>query len=251
MTRADRLMVVAAVLAAMLVAPSRASADPNIGVPVTPTGALGPPVEIDECQLLYSGNDVAGESAGVTMKFTNDSKLTADLINFHVSAGDESGNIRDVGTFSPGIEITHHYKEGSGHMMFAPLLSHVHLDCSVASVHFTNGSVWQASAVPAATPALVAMGSTHLALVSAPAALTFDGMGKEFDQFVSVYSAAGLRSFHQSGTCSGIVRVRTVDTGSRSVALRVSPLSKGRCTITIDDAASRSLDIPVIVGETP
>lgn len=251
MTRADRLVLLAGVLVALLAAPSRVSADPNIGVPVTPTGALGPPVEVDECQLLYSGNDVAGESAGVAMKFTNDSKLTADLINFHVAAGDESGNIRDVGTFSPGIEITHHYKEGSGHMMFAPLLSHVHLDCSVASVHFTNGAVWQASAVPAATPTPVAVVPSRPALVSAPTILTFDGMGKEFDQFLSVYSAAGLRSFHQSGTCAGIVRVRTVDTGSHSAALRVSPMSRGRCTITIADAASHSLEIPVVVGETP
>src|ERR1700724_1697928 len=150
MLRTHQLLLLGGVLAVVLT-PIPSVADPSIGVPVTPTGATGTPIEIDECKLLYSGNDVAGESAGVSLKFTNDSKLTADLINFRVTAGSESGMIRDVGTFTPGIEITHHYKEGSGHMMFAPLLSHVHLDCSVASVHFTDGSVWQASAVPAQT----------------------------------------------------------------------------------------------------
>ena len=250
MIRIARAIAAATLVAGALIAPIRVIADPNIGVPVTPTGALGPPVEIDECKLLYSGNDVAGESAGVAIKFTNDSKLTADLINFRVAAGDESGMIRDVGTFTPGIEISHQYKEGSGHMMFAPLLSHVHLDCAVASVHFTDGTVWQASAVPAPAPSPSAAPPTA-AFVSAPAALTFDGTGREFDRFVSVYSASGLRSFHQSGTCAGIVRVRTVDTGSKSAALRVSPLSRGQCTITLSDAANHTVEIPVAVEGLP
>jgi hypothetical protein len=248
MLRTHQLLLLGGVLAVFF-APIPSLADPNIGVPVTPTGATGTPIEIDECKLLYSGNEVAGESAGVSLKFTDDSKLTADLINFRVTAGSESGMIRDVGTFSPGIEITHHYKEGSGHIMFSPLLSHVHLDCSVESVHFTDGSVWQASAVPLQTPAPVA--ALAGPLVFAPASLTFGGVGKEFDQFVSVYSPTGLHAVRQSGTCAGIVRTRTVDRGSRSAALRISPLAKGRCTITIDDAANHSVDIPVAVGAVP
>jgi hypothetical protein len=248
MLRTHRLLLLGGVLAVVF-APFRSLADPNVGVPVTPTGATGAPVEIDECKLLYSGNDVAGESAGVSLKFTNDSKLTADLINFRVTAGSESGMIRDVGTFTPGIEITHHYKEGSGHMMFAPILSHVHLDCSVASVHFTDGSVWRASAVPVQTPTPVAAPASPL--VFAPASLTFGGVGKEFDQFVSVYCPTGLRAVRQSGTCAGIVRTRTVDKGARSASLRVSPLARGRCTITIDDAANNSVEIPVAVGAVP
>jgi len=140
MNRARQFTLASLIAAAsLLVSPLSVSADPTVGVPVIPTGAAGPPVEIDECTLLYSGNQVAGESAGVAMKFTNDSTLTADVINFRVSAGSENGIIRDVGKFSPGIEITHHYKEGSGHMMFSPLLSHPHLYCTVASVHFTDG----------------------------------------------------------------------------------------------------------------
>jgi hypothetical protein len=107
MPSARRLLMFAAFAAISILAirlPS--SADPTLGVPVTPTGAAGPPVEIDECKLLYSGNWVAGQSAGVQMKFTNDSVLVADVINFHVTAtGGESAIIRDVGKFSPGIEM--------------------------------------------------------------------------------------------------------------------------------------------------
>jgi hypothetical protein len=227
---------------ALIVAPASAIADPTIGVPVSPTGAIGPPVEIDECTLLYSGNQVAGESAGVAMKFTNDSTLTADVINFHVAAGSESGTIRDVGKFSPGIEITHHYKEGSGHMMFAPLLSHPHLDCSVASVHFTDGSVWQASLTKTQPTA-----SSPGGMSSAPGALSFGGIGEQYDQFVTVYNASGIVSLNQTGNCQGIVRVNTVASGRRSAALRVSPLAAGYCAITIDDGAKHAVMIPVAV----
>ena len=235
------------VLAAIF-SPLRAAAGSNVVALAAPAVTTGPPVEIDECKLLYSGNDLAGESAGVAIKFTNDSKVTADLVSFRVVAGSESGIIRDVGTFSPGIEITHHYKEGSGHLMLAPLLSHVHLDCSVASVHFTDGSVWQPSAAagPAQTPAPAAAPTGSRGI--SPAFLTFGGVGKQFDQFVSVYSANGLHAVHQSGTCAGIVKTRTVDMSPLSAAVRVSPLAKGRCTITIDDAANHSIDLPVEVG---
>lgn len=232
-------VLIAAALAGM---PIASNADPTIGVPVTPTGAAGPPVEIDECKLLYSGNEVAGTSAGVAMKFTNDSTLTADIINFHLSSGSESGIIRDVGKFSPGIEITHHYKEGSGHWMFAPLLSHPHLDCIVASVHFTDGSVWQPSAVKAQAPS-----SSTAGMSSAPASLSIAGIGDEYDQFVTVYSAAGILSLSQKGNCQGIVSVKTVAAGRRSAALRVSPLAAGYCALTIDDGAKHQVMIPIAV----
>ncbi len=116
---------------------------------VAPTA--GPPVEIDECKLLYSGDAVAGVSSGVLVKFTNDGAVPADLVTFKVSAAGETALIRDVGTFTPGIEITHHYREGSGHPMFSPLLDHVVLSCSIASVHFKDGSVWPTPPAPAKT----------------------------------------------------------------------------------------------------
>ena len=254
MTRIRRPFLFAGAIAATLFAgaPLCVSADPTIAVPVTPTGAAGPPIEIDECKLLYSGNDVAGVSSGVYVKFTNDSTLTADLVNFKVTAGSESGMIRDVGTFTPGIEITHQFREGSGHMMFSPLLSHVSLDCSVAAVHFKNGSVWQASSVkPAApSPAPVAIVPSR-SIDYAPESLSFAGRGSQYDRYVSLYDATGLGAVHRSGSCAGIVSVRTVDVSRRSVALRVSPIASGRCSIVLADAANNSIEIPVAVGGLP
>ena len=257
MARARQLLLLstwtaAGVLTAALAftLPLRSEADPNIGVPMTPTGAVGPPVEIDECKLLYSGNDIAGESDGISLKFTNDSKLTADLINFKVTAGSEGGMIRDVGTFTPGIEITHHYREGSGHLMFSPLLSHVALDCSVAAVHFADGSEWQASSVkpadPAPSPAPVVKSTRPLGL--APTSLNFAGVGPQYDRYLTIYDAVGLGALHRSGDCARVVRVRTVETTGRSAALRVSPIAAGRCSITIADAANNAVSIPVIVN---
>ena len=254
MTRVRRPFLFAGAIAATLMigSPLCGSADPTIAVPVTPTGAVGPPIEIDECKLLYSGNDVAGESAGVYLKFTNDSTLTADLINFKVVAGSESGMIRDVGTFTPGIEITHHYREGSGHLMFSPLLSHVALDCSVASVHFKNGTVWQAASVkpPAPSPTPVDLASPR-PIDYAPDSLTFAGLGSQFDRYVSLYDATGIGAVHQSGTCTGIVSVRAVDVSRRSAALRVSPIASGRCSMVLADAANNSIESPISVAGLP
>src|ERR1700730_4540546 len=136
----------------ILVVSSRSVGDPTLGVPVTPTGAVGPPVQIDVCSLRYAGGWIVGTSAGVEIKFTNNSKVTADVINFQVNSGDQGGVIRDVGKFSPGIEITHRYKEGDGQMMFAPIFSHPHINCSVESIHFEDGTVWQAALAPTPTP---------------------------------------------------------------------------------------------------
>lgn len=255
MTRIRRPFFFAGAIAATLFAgwPLCVSADPTIGVPVTPTGAAGPPIEIDECKLLYSGNDVAGVSSGVYVKFTNDSTLTADLVNFKVVAGGESGMIRDVGTFTPGIEITHQFKEGSGHLMFSPLLDHVALDCSVAAVHFKNGSVWQASSVkpPAPSPTPIAVVEPSRAIDYAPASLSFAGLGAQYDRYISLYDATGLGAVRRSGSCDGIVSVRTVDASRRSVALRVSPVASGRCSIVLADAANNTIEIPVSVAGLP
>lgn len=225
------------------------NADPTIGIPVTPTGAAGPPVEIDECKLLYSGNWLAGESSGVQMKFTNDSTLAADVINFRIAAtGGESVIIRDVGTFSPGTEITHTYKEGNGHMMFAPLFSHPHLDCTVASVHFGDGSVWQPQPPQPVSTSAATAAASFAPLSSAPSSLAFGGTGNEFDQFLTVRGAGPIGAIRESGNCTGIVSVKRIAIGPRSAALRVSPLASGYCAIKLTDDKHHAVVVPVVVS---
>ena len=245
--------IAARLLAAVLLAMPISAAADSAGLAVTPASASSPPIEIDECKLLYSGNEVAGVSSGVYIKFTNDAKVAADLVSFKVAAANESAIIRDVGTFTPGIEITHQYKEGSGHPMFSPLLDHVHLDCGVASAHFKDGTTWQPSLPQAPTPASTptpaptkaAAGSAAIDL--APKQLAFTGVGPQYDRYISLYDRAGLGSIRQLGTCAGVVSVRTVEMSRRSAALRVSPVGAGRCSITIADAANNAVAIPVSV----
>ena len=227
--------------------PLAASADPA-AVAVASDAPSASPVEIDECKLLYSGNDVAGVSSGVYIKFTNDAKVAADLVTFKLSAAGENAMVRDVGTFTPGVEITHHYKEGSGHAMFSPLLDHVHLDCAVASVHFKDGSSWQPALAPTPAPSPAPSArAVQSAIDLAPASLAFSGVGTNYDRYVSIYDRAGLGAVRQLGTCAGVVSVRTVEMTRRSAALRVSPIGAGRCSLTISDAANNAIDIPVSV----
>jgi hypothetical protein len=82
---------------------------------------------------------------------------------------------------------------------------------------------------------------------SAPASLTFDGIGEQYDRFVTVYNALGFAALKQTGNCQGIVRINTIASGRRSAALRVSPLAAGYCAITIDDGAKHAVMIPVAV----
>jgi hypothetical protein len=243
-----RLSILAGIIS-LLVGSARLSAfaDPTLGVPVKPTGAAGPPVEIDECKLLYSGNWLAGESSGVQIKFTNDSTLVADIVSFRVTAtGGETGIIRDVGKFSPGIEITHHYREGDGHMMFAPIFTHPHLDCSVLSVHFSDGSVWQ-TAVPSAAESASTRAQAG-PLKASPESLFFEGVGQRYDQFLIINDEVDIGAIELWSHCAGIAAAKTVATGTRSAVLRVSSVGKGNCSITVADRWRHSTMIPVAVA---
>src|SRR5579863_825636 len=189
----------AAALCAILLQSAPCAADPNLDVPVTATAPSAPPIEIDTCLLKYSGNVLIGTSDGIQIKFTNNSAQVADMINFRVAAGSETGVIRDVGTFSPGIEITHNYKEGSGQEMVAPILSHTYLQCSVESVHFKNGAVWQPAAATASDAAAPAS-----PLTASRASLTFAETGSNFDQFITIEDQVAMGSLKEVDNCGGI-----------------------------------------------
>jgi len=137
-----------------------ANADTPMGVPIPSSSPRGIPIAIDECSLEYSGNLLVGQVAGVLVKFTNETNITADVVQIRVATESGVGGIlRDVGKFSPGTEITHTFREGEGTLVFAPLFSHPHISCSIIAVHFVDGSTWQppsqeniAQATPTPTP---------------------------------------------------------------------------------------------------
>jgi hypothetical protein len=132
---------------------SPATRNPTLGVPIPQTQNVGPPVELDVCQPYYQGGLLIGHLAGFVAKFTNDTNLTADIVEIQIlnANGDPQGIIRDVGKFAPGVEITHRYREGSGTITFSPLFSRVRVSCIIWAVHFTDGTVWRAQAQPTGT----------------------------------------------------------------------------------------------------
>lgn len=123
---------------------------PTLGVSIPQTQNVGPPVELDECQLTYSGGLIIGKVSGFLAKFTNDTAQTADVVEIQVldADGQVMGTIRDVGTFAPGVEITHKYREGEGTVTFTGLFKRARVSCNIWVVHFSDGTVWRAQAQP-------------------------------------------------------------------------------------------------------
>ncbi len=130
--------------------PTSVPGKPTLGVPIPQTQNAGPPVELDECQPTYTGGLIIGKISGFIAKFTNDTTLTADVVEIQVldANGAVMGTIRDVGTFAPGVEITHKYREGEGTVTFTGLFKRARVSCNIWAVHFKDGTVWRAQAQP-------------------------------------------------------------------------------------------------------
>lgn len=236
MTKADRRrgFLLAVALACSLIVPRVAVADPSLGIKVAPTTNDGPPVEINECAVLYRGGWLVGQAAGVKIEFTNDTDKKADVINFGVSdGGSHGGNIRDVGSFAPGIEVRHKYRAGDGMMMFSPLFSHPHISCSVVSVHFEDGTVWRAGQSISAPQTSV--DSTAASLTAAPSQLAFDSVGSRSAQLLTL-TAVKATTFTQTNNCSAIANVVEVSHDDAQVVYNVVPTADGLCGIIVRDA---------------
>lgn len=127
---------------------------PTFGVPIQSTSAAppGPPIEIEDCKLLSRGGVLLSTTGILEIEFTNESAITANLIRFKISGNAGTyGYIREVGTFSPGITIVKRYKQTVG-FLISPLLVHnSNLRCSIDSIHFVDGTIWNAPS-SAATP---------------------------------------------------------------------------------------------------
>jgi hypothetical protein len=114
----------------------------------TPAATPASPVQVESCNVAYNGNVLVGTTGKLVINFTNYGSVAADVVRFHVQYGDQSLFIRDVGTFSPGIEIQHKFSSFEGDMQLSPLLTgQKPVMCTVAWSHFVNGMIWP----PAAT----------------------------------------------------------------------------------------------------
>jgi hypothetical protein len=122
---------------------------PAITAPApTPAATPASPVQVESCSVQYNGNVLVGTTGKLVINFTNYGSVAADVVRFHVQYGDQGLFIRDVGTFSPGIEIQHKFSSFEGDMQLSPLLTgQKPVTCTVAWSHFANGTIWP----PAAT----------------------------------------------------------------------------------------------------
>jgi hypothetical protein len=113
----------------------------------TPAATPASPVQVESCSVSYNGNVLVGTTGKLVINFTNYGTVAADVVRFHVQYGDQSLFIRDVGTFSPGIEIQHKFSSFEGDMQLSPLLTgQKPVICTVAWSHFVNGTIWPAAA---------------------------------------------------------------------------------------------------------
>lgn len=165
------------ILLVFLVAlPRQASAQtpPIEGIPITGHATLtGAPVQTDSCTLTSAANapvvagstilayaasrsrgivqyllaGAAGTAAthslttAVTIHFTNEARTTATMVRFAVrSPNGIIVYLRDVGSFSPGVSITHTF---TGIVAPQSFFSSQNLACSAHDIIFTNNTVWR------------------------------------------------------------------------------------------------------------
>lgn len=139
------LLALALGIYATMQSPSTAAPSPApiLNVPNTSNVApAGPPVEVEDCKLQSLGGLLIAKTGKLQIEFTNEGSVAADLVRFRISWGSsEAAFIRDQGKFAPGITVKHEFRQSEG-ALISPLFSHPHLQCSVESVHFADGTQW-------------------------------------------------------------------------------------------------------------
>lgn len=217
------------------------------------TDATKHPVQINSCgPMIGSGTQslfgipVASTSNGIQIQFTNESPKTADLINFAVDSNGRTFVIRDVGTFSPGIEITHKYRNGAGQAFLLPSFVSPKIKCKVDSVRFADGTVWRHGdklkhqAAGASAP----QGPETLSVApSGPVNLVINGEARLF----LVQSTGSVAAFSERDACTGIAKVTLAAAGENSATYSVAPVGRGSCTANINEESGATISVPINV----
>lgn len=237
-----RVRVVTALMLLSFASVSLAQADPTLGRSVDSAHS---PISVNSCSLMYNATQIAGQIQGVQIQFTNESRITADLIVFKVQINGAESLIRDVGTFTPGIEITHRYRAGSGQFALPSVLGQLFgrpsVTCRVDSAKFDDGSIWTPTASgnfagnPNAAPSPISVLPQHLHI---------SGLGEAFERIVLATEGPGAQLALNS-SCGGVAKVNLLATTSRDLAISVTPVATGSCSISIRDAAGNLAMIPV------
>lgn len=209
------------------------------------TSSKASPVTINLCQPIINNNQLstpsasnvnswlAAQSSGMQIQFTNESNKVADLINFDVRSNGVQFVIRDVGTFSPGVTIDHRFRNSQGQAFVLPAFIPPNVKCHVASVRFTDGTVWPAKNVASAST-----------LRANPTSIS---MSLDMDSSLVMISTTGtVGGFTETNNCDGIAAIAVATTGQQAAVYNIRPLGKGACTLHVSDEG-RTVDVPINV----
>jgi hypothetical protein len=225
--------------------------------PVTGANGTAPPITINSCGPIINNNNnsttsIAGipipasTSSGIQIEFVNESNKTATLVNFAVHSAGDHFVIRDVGTFSPGVSITHQFKNGQGQAFVLPAFISPNVTCHVTSVKFADGSVWEQGEPPTTSqPVVEQPASTKPALNVSPAQLT---MAKsEESQLFLVTSSANVAAFKETDNCGKIATILVAVTADSSATYQVKPMATGSCSARVTDDQGNGVTIPIVI----
>jgi hypothetical protein len=180
-------------------------------------------------------------SGGMTIKFVNESKVTANLVNFAVDSNGSRFVVRDVGKFSPGITIDHQFDNGRGQGFILPQFIAPNVKCHVASVEFVDGTVWTHGERAQLEPPPPA---PH-GLTATPARVVLDP-GAESAIFL-VQSPARVAGFKETNNCSGIASINAGAAGDAAISYSVRPIGPGSCTAHVINENGTTVSIPISV----
>ncbi len=212
----------------------------NSAVPVA-INSCGPMLDNNQTQNVL-GIPIASSSSGIQIQFTNTTPKTADLINFAVDSNGTSFIIRDVGTFSPDIEIKHKFRNGAGQAFILPQFIAPKLTCAVQSVRFTDGTVWRAGEAAVLPPPA---GAASNPLSANPPSVQVDRNSET--RLFMVSSTQKVAAFSERSTCDGIATVTLAATGEAAATYSVKPVSTGSCTAVVRDEAGNAVSVGITV----
>jgi hypothetical protein len=106
-----------------------------------------PPVAIDDCKLATNVYYIFGRAdipyvvtRGLSVTFHLREQKNAAEIHFRANYRGEDAVITDVGSFAPGVKVTHQYEQ---FVNFAYLGLHPNV-CRPIFVRYTDGTTWSA-----------------------------------------------------------------------------------------------------------
>ncbi len=214
------------------------------GLPEACIAASADPVVLNSCGLSYDSTNVASQISGLEAQFTNNGPMTAQVVNIKADIAGNAQIIRDVGTFSPGIEIKHKYRTNTGQFTLPTVLGSIlngrpNVTCSIDSVVWEDGTKW----MPALTTG--ASSSNPSAITLLPNAIFLKGTG---NSNARLFAATGGGALSLTSDCGKFAIVQILASTSHDLAVRVTPKVQGSCTLTVRDANDNFATIPVNVS---